>query len=421
MTKARQTLKEALAKACDEELRFRFDPKNPVVRLHEPTYHLDEVWECVDSLLTTRITMGPKVKAFEKQFGERFGYPHSMMVNSGSSANLLAVAALANKVTTDYLKPGDEVVVPALCWSTSVWPLIQHQLVPVIIDMDPATLNLDPAELERAIGPKTRGVVTVPIYGNPCPMDAVMGVVNRHNLVLIEDCCESLGATYGERPVGSFGRAGTFSFYFSHHITTMEGGMTVTSEPDLADTMRVLRAHGWIRDTLDPVKQAGAHPRFHPRFLFTNIGYNLRATELAGGFGTVQLKRFDPFLEIRRNNAAFWHKAFAPFADFFEIQTETPGSQSTWFGFPMTVKEAAPFSAQELCAHLESRGIETRPLSAGNIAEQPGLQLYSHRVVGDLKWANRSLARSFTFGNHQEVNEEARQYIVDVMREFLKA
>lgn len=416
---ARAKLRQALEAACAEELRFPFDPAKPVVRLHEPTYRFEEVWEAVDSLLTTRITMGPKVKGFEHDFGEKFGFKNCLMVNSGSSANLLAVAGLANVVTRDRLKPGDEVIVPALCWSTSVWPLIQHQLVPVIVDMDPETLNLDPGEVERAIGPKTRGLMTVPIYGNPCPMDAVMRIVEKHGLVLIEDNCESLGATFGGKQVGTFGRVGTYSFYFSHHITTMEGGMCVSAEHDLSETMRILRAHGWVRDTLDPAAHAAQHPGFHPRFLFTNLGYNLRATELCGGFGSVQLKRFDEFLDIRRDNAKFFAEALGPYRDVMRPQKETPGGRSTWFGYPLTLTPGQPFPLKELCDHLEAHGIETRPLSAGNIAVQPGFKMYPHRVVGDLKHADHSLACSFTFGNHQEVNGAARQYIVDCLKSFL--
>jgi CDP-6-deoxy-D-xylo-4-hexulose-3-dehydrase len=420
-TLLRSRLRQALRDCCDLELDFRFDPARPVVRLHEPTYGLPEVWEVADSLLTTRITMGRKVFDFERRFRRRFGAAHAVMVNSGSSANLLAVAALANPVTGDRLSPGDEVIVPALCWSTSVWPLIQHQLVPVVVDMDPATLNMDPGEVERAIGPRTRGLLTVPIYGNPCAMDHLMKIVDRRGLVLIEDCCESLGATFGGRPVGSFGRAGTFSFYFSHHITTMEGGMCVTGDDELSETMRVLRAHGWVRDTLDPGRYARRHPGFHPRFLFTNLGYNLRPTELAGGFGVRQLARFSRFLKIRRDNASYWRRALAPYAAVLRPQAETAGGRSTWFGFPLTVQRGAPFTRDEITAFLESRGIETRPLSAGNIAAQPGLKLYPHRVVGDLAHASHSLASSFTWGNHQEVDTRARGYVALAVREFLAA
>jgi len=418
--KLRAKLRDALKASCDHELQFAFDPAKPRILLHEPTFRFEEVWEAVDSLLTTKVTMGSKVRAFESAFGRKFGTTQNVMVNSGSSANLLMVAALANPATADRLHPGDEVVVPALCWSTSVWPLIQHQLVPVVIDIDPHTFNLDIGELERAIGPKTRGVVTVPIYGNPCPMDEIVKICRSRGLVLMEDCCESLGATFGDQPIGTFGRAGTFSFYFSHHITTLEGGMTVTADHELSETMRILRAHGWVRDTLDPQGHAARHPGFHPKFLFTNVGYNLRPTEISGGIGTVQLGRFDRFIDIRTDNAHYWMQELKPYRHLLRIQKETPGGRSTWFGFPMAVEKNAGFTRDEICEHLESRGIETRVLSAGNIAEQPGLKLFPHRVVGDTASANYVLDHGFTFGNHQEVDSRARSYILECLKEFFR-
>jgi CDP-6-deoxy-D-xylo-4-hexulose-3-dehydrase len=416
----RQALKAALESACEAELSFGFDPASPRVLLHEPTYRFEEVWEAVDSLLSTRVTMGAKVREFEKAFAEKFGYRHAVMVNSGSSANLLMVAALTNAVTQGHLLNGDEVIVPALCWSTSVWPLIQHGLVPVIVDIDRETLDVDPGELARAVGPRTRAVLTVPIYGNPCAMDDVMRIVREKDLLLMEDCCESLGATFGGRPVGTFGRTGTFSFYFSHHITTLEGGMVVTSEDDLADTMRILRAHGWVRDTLDPDGHAAKHPGVHPKFLFTNLGYNLRPTEISGGFGLVQLRRFDDFVKIRSDNARYFSERLAGRRDVLHVQKVTPGGESSWFGCPMTVEPEAPFSRDELCAFLESKGIETRVLNAGNIARQPALAHHRHRVVGDLAVSDYVLERGFTFGNHQEVDARARAYIGDCLDEFLR-
>ena len=184
------------------------------------------------------------------------------MINSGSSANLLAVAALANPATKDGLRPGDEVIVPALSWSTTVWPVIQCGLKPVICDIDPATFNIDPNEIEKAIGPRTRAVMIVPVYGNPCAMDAIVDICKRKNLILIEDCCEALGAYYDGKPVGKFGRVGTFSFYFSHHLTTLEGGITVTDDFDLAELNQNLddkRSQAANADALKPaVKKPAA-------------------------------------------------------------------------------------------------------------------------------------------------------------------
>ena len=412
-------LKAAVEAAWKERAPKPFDPERPVVKLHEATYDAEEIWEFLQCLLGTEVTMGPKVKRFEQEFARRFGHAHAVMVNSGSSANLLAVAGLANAATAGRLKPGDEVIVPALCWSTTVWPLIQHQLVPVIVDADPRTLNIDPSEVQKAIGPKTRALMPVPIYGNPCDMDALVAIAKKHDLTLLEDSCESLGATYKGRHVGSFGRVGTFSFYYSHHITTLEGGMVVTDDFELAETMRALRAHGWVREMDQPKKYLDAYADIHPKFLFVNIGYNLRATEPQGAMGSLQLRKLDRFVKIRAENAEHWLRVLAPLGDLFEFVTVTPGASSSWFGFPMHVKPGAPFTSRELMSHLQARGIEMRPLNAGNIAAQPAIRSYPHRVVGDLAQVNRIWKNGFTFGNHQHVDPAARDYITATLRAFV--
>jgi CDP-6-deoxy-D-xylo-4-hexulose-3-dehydrase len=416
-----RALRRLIERCAGESLAEPFDPAHPRVRLHEPTYGAAEVWEALESLLSTRVTAGEKVRGFERAFAERFALGRAVMVNSGSSANLLAIAALCNPELDPRLGPGDEVIVPALSWSTSVWPLIQHGLVPVVVDIDPRTLNIDPAEAERAVGPRTRGVLLVHVYGNPCELGAIGDLVRRRSLVLVEDCCEAVGARYEGRSVGSFGRIGTFSFYFSHHITTLEGGMAVTAEPALADLLRILRAHGWIRECDDAERYVRVSPHIDPKFLFVNLGYNVRATDLQGGIGRVQLERLEGFLQIRRENARAWSRDMTRWGEWFEAQQETPGGRSSWFGFPMVVREGAPFSVGELRAFLGKRGIETRPLIAGNMAAQPGLRRFPHRVVGDLRHADHVMRNGFTFGNHQGVDVAARRYVSDTIDAFLRA
>jgi CDP-6-deoxy-D-xylo-4-hexulose-3-dehydrase len=406
---------------CAAHHDFGFRPEAPIVRLHEPTFSAPEINAALDCLLSTHVTMGAKVKGFERAFADEFGWAHGVMSNSGSSANLLAVAALANPATPDGLRPGDEVIVPALSWSTTVWPLVQMGLVPVIVDIDPDTFNVDPAEIERAIGPKTRGVMIVPVYGNPCAMDAIVDICRRRSLVLIEDCCEALGATYDGRPVGKFGRVGTFSFYFSHHIATLEGGITVTDDFELAELMRILRAHGWVREVEDRQRWLDAHPDIDPRFLFVNVGYNLRATELQGAMGSVQLPKLAPFVERRRENAAWFRRELGQYGDVFEFQEETPRGRSSWFGFPVRVKESAPFTVRELTRALNVDAIETRPIICGNVARQPAMALYEHRTVGDLRHADGVMTRAFSFGNHQAIDEGARSYVAERIRAFLAA
>ncbi|HVA12776.1 MAG TPA: aminotransferase class I/II-fold pyridoxal phosphate-dependent enzyme [Stellaceae bacterium] len=406
---------------CRAHHDFSFKPEKPVVRLHEPTFSGEEINAALECMLTTHVTMGAKVKTFERQFADKYGFKHGIMVNSGSSANLLAIAALANPQTKDSLKPGDEVIVPALSWSTTVWPLVQSGLVPVIVDIDPKTLNIDPGEIERAIGPKTRAVMIVPVYGNPCDMDAITDICRRRSLTLIEDCCEALGAAYDGKPLGKFGRVGTFSFYYSHHMTTLEGGICVTDDFDYAETMRILRAHGWIREVEDKARWTRQFPEIHERFLFVNLGYNLRATELQGAMGSVQLPKLDGYIKRRRENAASLRRSLAQYGEVLDFQEETPKGFHTWFGFAVTVRPDAPFKTSELTAALEAAHIETRPIICGNIARQPAMKLFPHRVEGDLKHASAVMDRSFSFGIHQDVDVAARDYIAAQFRAFLKS
>jgi CDP-6-deoxy-D-xylo-4-hexulose-3-dehydrase len=301
-----------------------------------------------------------------------------------------------------------------------VWPVVQCGLKPVIVDIDPDTLNIDPNEIERAISPRTRAVLLVHVYGNPCDMDAIRAVCKRHDLQLVEDCCEALGAYYDGTPVGKIGRVGTFSFYFSHHMTTLEGGMCVTEDFELAEVMRMLRAHGWTRELEDRAKYLARYPGIDPRFLFVNVGYNLRATELQGAFGSVQLPKLAGFVEQRRANSTAWLKDLARWGEFLRFQRETPKARSSYFGFPMTVKETAPFKVGELMAFLNEGRIETRPIIAGNIAVQPAMKLFEHRVVGDLANATRVMQGGITFGNHQAVDAAARGYVTGQVAAFMK-
>lgn len=405
---------------CDRHHCFAFDEARPAVRLHEPTFGASEIIAAVDVLLSTRVTMGPKVRDFEHEFADTFKFGHGITNNSGSSANLLAIAALSNVATRNHLQPGDEVIVPALCWSTTVWPLIQHDLVPVIVDIDPVTFNIDPAEIERAIGPKTRAIMPVHVYGNPCDMTALTNICKKHDLLLVEDCCEALGAYYDGKAVGKFGLVSTFSFYFSHHMTTLEGGICVTDDSDLAEMIRILRAHGWVRELRDPKPYYEQHPDIDKRFLFVNQGYNLRLTELQAAFGSVQLPKLAGFVDARRTNTAEWQKDLSCWADFFLFQSETPKSRSSCFGFPLVLKHDAPFAVADITSFLNQANIETRPIICGNIAAQPAMRLYKHRLVGDLRHSNDVMHRGFSFGNHQAIDAPARAYVVKKIAEFIK-
>ena len=405
---------------CDTYFDFSFKKENPVVHLHEPTSSGDEIFAAVETMLSTYTTMGKKVKTFEKQYANYAGTQHGVMSNSGSSANLLAVAALANPFTEDYLKPGDEVIVPALSWSTTIWPVIQHNLVPVIVDCDINDFNLDLNKLESAIGPKTRAIKLVHVYGNPCNMDAIMSLAKKHNLFVIEDCCEAMGAFYDGKSVGSFGNVGNFSFFFSHHISTLEGGISVTNDFNLTETMRILRAHGWSREADEHQKYVDMYPDIDPRFIFINLGYNLRPTEVNAAMGMHQLPKLDNLIDRRRETADFFLKYLSKYAEFFHFQQETPKGKHVWFGFPIILKDNAPFTVKEITAFIQKHRIETRPIIAGNMARHPAFNLYQHRISGDLSAADTVMKKGFALACHHDVDQHAREYMVSVIDQFMQ-
>lgn len=419
--KLKQNIFAAVKEYCDANHNFKFDPKNPVIRLHEPTFSTDEINAFLEPMLTTHVTMGKEVRKFEEQYAKEFGHKYGVMNNSGSSANLLAVAAIANPATTNNLKAGDEVIVPSLSWSTTVWPLIQSNLIPVFVDCDPKTFNFDLNKLEAAITPKTKAIMLVHVYGNPCDMDALMAIAKKHNLQVIEDTCESMGAYYKGKAVGTFGRVATFSFYFSHHITTLEGGITVTDDFELAETMRIMRAHGWTREADEHAKYVAKYPDIDPRFIFVNLGYNLRATECQARMGQVQLPKLAGFVNTRRDNVATYRKNLEKFSDIFDFQQETPDSRSSWFGFSIVLKPNCPFTVREISDYMKAQQIENRPIIAGNIALHPVMKMYEHRVAGDQSASTNIMKNGIAFGCHQAMNAEAVNHVCSHIEKFVKS
>lgn len=346
-------------------------------------YGADEVLAALEVLLSTRVTMGEQVRAFEAAWAAYCGRRHGVMVNSGSSANLLVLAAL---VETGRLRPGDEVACPAVAWSTSLFPIAQVGLVPVVVDVDPRTLGLDAGLVRRHAGPRLKAALAVHLLGQPADVDGLDG------LLVVEDACGAHGAVSRGRRVGGIGLAGTFSFFFSHHVSTIEGGMVVTDDDALADAMRSLRAHGWVRERSDRGALAAAAPEIDPRFLFVSPGYNLRPTELAGAFGLRQIERLPAWVARRRANHAEW---CARLGGLVEVFPEVPGTEHSGFAFPMVVDG----DRAGLMAHLEARRIETRPISGSNLARQPAFRHVPARLPGPLPVADRVHTQGFFVGN----------------------
>ena len=396
-----------------------FVPGKSRIPLTVPSYDWQEVMGALDSLLTTQVTMGRKVREFESAFARYIGVRHGIMVNSGSSANLLAMSILTNPTVQKRIRPGDEIVTPAVTWATTVWPIINCGAVPVLVDVDLDTFNMDVDEIKKAITDKTRAIMPVHLLGNPCDMDRIMKIAAEHDLYVIEDACEAHGAMLNDQKVGSFGDMSTFSFFFSHHLSTVEGGMLLTDNDEFAALAKSLRVFGWVRDLDNKDELAKLHGDSDPRYLFVNIGYNIRPTEMQAAFGIHQLPKLEKFIEIRRNNAEFWTMKLSQYQDCLLLHNEREGTRHVWFACPVTVRPEAPFSRRDLVDFLEARNVETRPIMSGNIAEQPGIKMFPYRQVGDLPNSKLIMRNSFFFGNHHGIGEDEREAVVEYIGEFM--
>ena len=354
--------------------------------LSSDTWNKEEVQAIQDVIDSGRYTMGPKVAQFEKEFAEHFGVKYAVMVNSGSSANLLMWSLLVNK---DQLH-GD-VIVPAVSWSTTYFPLLQNHFMPNFVDVNLDTLNIDVDKIEDAIGPETVAIFAVNLLGNSCDYKRIKQIADKHKLLLIEDNCESLGAisnlTVAEgnrivtKPCGTLGRMGSFSFFFSHHMQTMEGGMILCHDKDDYDYLRSLRAHGWCRDLPEDnnlYKKTG--DPFKDSFTFVTPGYSVRPLEMSGAIGSVQLKKCDRFIEQRRKNAKIFVEKFNKMPNI-KIQKEI--GKSSWFGFSVILTDKLEGRRDEVIKKLTALGVETRPIIAGNFMKQPVIEYFNYTSTMD--------------------------------------
>ncbi len=345
-----------------------------------------------------RYTMGEHVRRFEEAFAARFGLKHAVMVNSGSSANLVAVAALFYKRERP-LQRGDEVLVPSISWATTYHPLQQYGLKLRFLDVDLHTLNMDASQLEAALTPRTRMVVAVSVLGNPAPLDVIRAFCDRHGLYFFEDNCESMGASLNGRPTGTFGDVNTFSTFYSHHISTMEGGLLATNDTEIDHLARAIRNHGWARDVpADSWLNVGrADDPFFEAYRFVVPGYNVRPLEICGAIGLEQLPKLDTMIETRRRNAELFVKLFAG-DERFIIQREN--GRSSWFSFTIILNPALRIDRARLMDALRAADIGFRMITGGCFLRHEAIKYFDYSTVGEIVNANIAHDHGFFVGNH---------------------
>lgn len=351
-------------------------------------------------IATGMFTMGENVKAFEQDFAQFVGSKHCVMVNSGSSANLLIVAALFYTKNTDLkLQRGDEIIVPAVSWSTTYYPLYQYGLKIKFVDIDLNTLNYDLEQLELAVTDKTRAIMAVNLLGNPNDFGRIQEIIGERKIVLIEDNCESMGATYNGKQAGTFGVMGSFSSFFSHHISTMEGGLIVTDDEELYQILLSLRAHGWTRNLpkQNLVCSEKSDDPFEESFRFVLPGYNVRPLELEGALGMEQVKRLPTLIQERRKNGALLQAAMTEHSEII-IQREI--GESSWFGFSLVIRPGSKLTRKSLVEKLNELGFECRPIVAGNFAKNEVVKYFDSEVHGELKNAEHIDKFGLFVGNH---------------------
>ena len=394
-------------------------------------FDADEMQHLVDSSLDFWLTTGRYAEQFETQFAKVMGMKHALLCNSGSSANLLAVTALTSpRLKKRALKEGDEVITVAAGFPTTVNPILQNRLVPVFVDVQLGTYDATMESIEAAIGPKTKAIVMAHTLGNPFNLDGVMSIAKEHNLFVVEDTCDAVGATYNDKPVGSFGDISTTSFYPAHHITMGEGGCVLVKSAPMKKIVESFR--DWGRDCWCPPGndntcgrrfdwQLGELPYgYDHKYVYSHIGYNLKLTDMQAAVGVAQLKKLPDFIAARRHNFNRLYAGLKKFEEVLILPETTPKSNPSWFGFAITIRPGAPFSRLELVQHIESRRIGTRLLFGGNLMRQPAYIGMPHRVVGPLTNADIITDNTFWLGVYPGLNDEMVDFMVATVAEFIE-
>ncbi len=410
----------------------QFLPGETPVPVSGRVFDADELQFLVDASLDFWLTTGRFAEQFERQFAKFSGLRHAVLVNSGSSANLLAVACLTSPTLgTEALRPGDEVITVGAGFPTTVNPIVQSQLVPVFLDVTVPTYNVDVTQLEAAVSERTRAVVLAHTLGNPFDLSAVTSFAKRHGLWLIEDCCDAVGATFRGRGVGTFGELATVSFYAAHHITMGEGGCVLTNRPLLRRLVTSFR--DWGRDCwCDPGRDNTCGKRFEwalgdlpfgydHKYTYSHVGYNLKMTDMQAAIGVAQLRKLPSFIEARRRNFQVLSDGLKDLEEFLILPEATPGAVPSWFGLPLAVRTDAPFSRNQIVRHLEEKKIATRLLFGGNLLRQPAYRDVRHRTIGDLPNTDFVMKQAFWIGVYPGLSEDMLSYTLDVIHGWARA
>jgi CDP-6-deoxy-D-xylo-4-hexulose-3-dehydrase len=417
--------------AAGRQAELAFVPGRTRVHYAGRVYDEEEMLALVSSALDGWLTAGPYAQEFERRFSDYLGVAHTALVNSGSSANLLCVAALTSaKLGERRLRPGDEVVTVAAGFPTTLAPLVQYQLTPVLVDVELGTYNADPAALREAVSPRTRAIFLPHTLGNPFDLETAQQLAQEHDLYLIEDNCDSLGSRYGDRLTGSFGNLASHSFFPAHHITMGEGGAVVTPDRELVRIVASLR--DWGRDCwCEPGKSDTCGRRFTQqhgdlplgydhKYVYSHVGYNLKLTDLQAAWGGAQLRKLPGFVEARKRNFRRFHEHLRQYEDRLILPRATPGSDPAWFAFPITVRPEAGFSRGELAGFLEENLVETRTLFGGNLLRQPAFREIPRRVVGELTNSDVVMNNTFFIGVYPGIDEPRAAYVLEVFDRFFQ-
>jgi len=389
-----------------------------------------EMQYMVEAALDGWLTTGRFNAAFEKKLADYLGVQRLITVNSGSSANLVAFSALTSpRLGARAIQPGDEVIGVAAGFPTTVNPILQFGAVPVFVDIEIGTYNIDPALIEQAISPKTKAIMLAHTLGNPFNLEVVVDLCRKYNLWLIEDCCDALGSTYKNQKVGTFGDIGTLSFYPAHHITMGEGGAVFTNNPELAQIAESFR--DWGRDCYcAPGKDNTCGQRFcqklgelpagyDHKYTYSHLGYNLKITDMQAACGLAQLQKIDQFVDQRKRNFKYLFERLQVCEEFVVLPQATPHADPSWFGFPITLRDCAPINRLDLLTYLEQKKIGTRLLFAGNLTRQPYMQGRNYRISGELIQSDAVMDKTFWIGVQPSLNDSMLDYAADCIARYL--